>query len=237
MPKNIFVEVAVESLDQALCAEEMGADRIELCANLSQGGLTPTIGLVKACIRRLKIPIHVMLRSKPGGFVYAQEDWKIMLDDWKILSSLPISGIVFGALTTNLKIDYAKVEYILSKCKNQGIDFTFHRAFDIIEDKVATIKDLVDLGVDNILTSGGKAKAIDALDYLKALNATYGQKINIMVGSGINGKNVCHFVDAGIQNIHFTCYRSEIGDANTPIYFGDEHLFDRQKMSDIMLKI
>lgn len=185
-----IIEICVDSLDALLAAYKGGANRVELCSALSEGGLTPSIGFIRAA-RRLcpDLAIHVMIRPRMGDFLYSPEEKDLMLEDIKAISRLGVQGIVLGALTAEGMLDTPFIRSAKSIIP-EGISITFHRAFDVCRDRIATLEALCQLGVERILTSGGSPTAIEGASELAALISRYGKRIIIMPGSGISPLNI-----------------------------------------------
>lgn len=231
---NILVEVAVESADHAVLAEKYGADRIELCASLSQGGLTPNYGLISKTIASVEIPVHVMLRPRAGDFCYSETEFEIIKDDAKACAQLGVRGVVFGFLKDDLALDIERTVVLVNLCHRLGLKTSFHRAIDICINPEGAIVHLIDLEVENILTSGRRSKAIDGIETISKWHQTYGNDINIMAGSGITKDNVQAFIDKEIQTIHFTSHKKEDGLSADGFAFGEKHVFDPNRIEGII---
>ncbi|MCD2137641.1 copper homeostasis protein CutC [Salinicoccus halitifaciens] len=185
-----MLEVIATNLQDVIDANQYGADRIELCVNMHEGGLTPSIGLVEEAAKLSKIPVHVMVRSHDHGFVYNALDQQVMLSDIKHIKETNAAGIVIGALTYEGVVD----EYFLKKAiqRAEGLDITFHRAFDSARIQFEALQTLMKYdAVKTILSSGGEGEAADNLPLLIELNKVAREhgKV-IMPGGGININNV-----------------------------------------------
>jgi len=163
-------EVCVETIEQCLSAEEKGADRIELCADLCVGGTTPSYGIVKKAKEILKIPVFVIIRPRGGNFIYNYNEIEIMKYDIESLKSLNVEGFVIGILNKNNEIDWENLTFLTNNCNN--IDLTFHMAFDSINDdsKLQSIDKLISLGFKRILTKGSQFDAPSGIINLKKYN-------------------------------------------------------------------
>lgn len=183
----MIFEACTGSYIESLRAFKKGANRIELCDNLSEGGTTPSYGTIKKVVESIDIPINVIIRPRGGNFIYSDDEKEIMYTDIDMCKSLGVNAIVIGALTEDNKID---IEFI-SKVKElaKGLNITFHMAFDEIEDKKEAIDILVDLKIDSILTKGGKNSALENLDSLKELIEYAEDRIILIPGAGINEEN------------------------------------------------
>tara|TARA_B100000929_G_scaffold290770_2_gene285838 strand:+ start:472 stop:1194 length:723 start_codon:yes stop_codon:yes gene_type:complete len=197
----MLVEICANSLESAINAEKAGADRIELCAELGVGGITPSFGLMKAVKEKIKIPIHVLIRPRSGNFTYSTEEFETMLLDIEQCKQLEMDGIVCGVLLPDLTLDKMRTRELLKISKN--LKFTFHRAFDWVKDPVNTFQKLQDFGIDHVLSSGQKPTAIEGLALLKEL-LSKSDNCKIIPGSGINNENILQFKNAGFKEIHFS---------------------------------
>ncbi len=202
----MIIEICANSYASALAAQNAGADRIELCTQLSVGGLTPSFGLIKEVTSALTIPVHVLIRPKAGRFVYSETEMAIMKKDIAICKELGCAGIVSGALTPENEIDISATKQLIEA--SEGMEFTFHRAFDVANNPSKSLEQLIDLGVDRILTSGQQPKAINGLALLQHLLKISEEKIQIMPGSGINKENALAFKNAGFKMMHFSAIQN-----------------------------
>lgn len=196
------IEICANSFESAKAAQEAGANRIELCTELSVGGLTPSLGLIEKAIIELNIPIHVLIRPRSGNFTYSEEEFDVMLRDIAFCSEIGCAGIVSGVLNHHPEIDIKRTAELIEACK--GMEFTFHRAFDWVEDPIEEIQKLLDLKVTRLLSSGLKSTAIEGISLLKQLKETSKDKLEIMPGGGVNLENVLTFKEAGFKSIHLS---------------------------------
>jgi len=194
------IEICANSYQSALNAQLAGADRIELCSELSIGGITPSMGMLQQVVQDINIVIHVLIRPRSGDFCYSKQEFEIMKKDIEICKSLGINGIVSGVLLNNHEIDINGTKELIEISK--PLSFTFHRAFDCIKNPMEGLQALIDLKVDRVLTSGQKAKAIDGLPLLQLLLKHANNKIIILPGSGINSSTIEVFQASGFQEIH-----------------------------------
>lgn len=196
------VEICANSFESAKAAQDAGADRIELCTELSVGGLTPSLGLIEKTIIDLDIPIHVLIRPRSGNFTYSEEEFDVMLRDIAFCSEIGCAGIVSGVLNHEPQIDIKRTAELIKACK--GMEFTFHRAFDWVEDPIEEIQKLLDLRATRLLSSGLKSSAIEGISLLKQLKDTSEGKLEIMPGGGINLENVLTFREFGFKSVHLS---------------------------------
>jgi copper homeostasis protein len=197
----MLVEVCANSLESALNAEKAGADRIELCAELSVGGVTPSYGLMKAVAEKISIPVRVLIRPRSGDFMYSNEEFEIMKENIKLSADMGFKGFVSGILQDDFSLDVARTVELMQVAEN--MKFTFHRAFDWIDNPLGALRQLEEIGVDTILTSGQQNKAVNGIELLTALHAK-AEDCTIMPGSGINVTNVLKFKERGFEAIHMS---------------------------------
>ncbi|MGL4672150.1 MAG: copper homeostasis protein CutC [Cetobacterium sp.] len=183
----MILEACVESYSEALIAIKNGANRIELCDNLSEGGTTPSYGSIKK-IRELAIPTFVMIKPRGGNFCYSKDEIEIMIEDIRICKELGVLGVVFGTLTEYNEIDYSSLQKLINEAKPMSI--TFHKAIDEIKNPEAEILKLAQMGVDRILTSGKKDTAIEGSELLNKIIKTAEDKIKIVVAGGVTKYNL-----------------------------------------------
>lgn len=201
-----MLEVCVDTIQSALNAEKGGASRIELCSALSEGGLTPTVGLLKTIKSTLSIPIYAMLRPRRGmDFVYSDEEISSMKYDALQLKRVGADGFVFGVLNPDATVN-------TNVCKDfleiiSPLPATFHRAFDFVPDPFNSLTRLIQLGFSRVLTSGQACSAVDGISLLKELTELAKDRINIMPGGGINASNVGEILSKvpATKEIHASC--------------------------------
>lgn len=198
------LEIIATSLKDALLIEKGGGDRIELVSAISEGGLTPSIGLINEVCNSVKIPVYVMLRPHSKSFVYDKYDEKVILNDLENIKKTKAKGIVFGALNSNNTIDILLLKEIINN--KAHLKLTFHRAIDKSTNPLESLKILKDYDVERVLTSGGKFTAIIGIKTIKEMTEyANNYNIKIMAGSGINKSNlhlftkynICHEVHMG----------------------------------------
>ncbi len=196
-------EVAVDSLESALTAQDCGADRAELCADLGIGGITPSLGALELAVERLRIPVHVMIRPRRGDFLYTDAEFETMTRDIELAKSAGAHGVVFGMLLADGDIDRARTDELARAARPLSV--TFHRAFDMCRDPLAALTDLMDLGVDTLLTSGQAPSAAQGARLLEELVVRAAGRIEIMPGAGINAGNIARIAaETGARTFHFS---------------------------------
>ncbi|MFD2100785.1 copper homeostasis protein CutC [Flagellimonas iocasae] len=196
----MLVEVCANSLESALNAQSAGADRIELCSELGVGGITPSMGLIQLVKERLNIPVHVLIRPRSGHFHYSISEFEVMKADILACKQMGVDGIVSGMLHNDFSVDVEGTRELVELSK--PMHFTFHRAFDWVEDPITSFEVLETLGVATILTSGGNPSAADAIERLKKWQEQ--TSITLMAGGGINLDNARIFKEAGLKALHLS---------------------------------
>ena len=196
-----LVEIAVETLRSAVAAEAGGAGRIELCANLDEGGTTPDPALIAAVHARVRIPVVAIVRPRAGGFDYSAAEMRSMLESIAQLRALGVAGIVAGVLRSDSTVDVARMREIGDAAG--GLPVTFHRAFDATPSLPDALEDAIATGATRLLTSGGAATALDGAEVLAALVDQARGRIAIVAGGGIREENVGEVIArARVSQIH-----------------------------------
>lgn len=197
----MLIEACVDRVQSAIHAVAGGADRIELCQDLAIGGTTPSEGLVIQTMRAIDKPIVVMIRTRGGDFCYDEYEFAVMMEDIRRMRELQVAGIVTGMLSTDGRVDKKRMRQVIEAA--QGMEVTFHRAFDMTKNLGEALDDLSSLGITRVLTSGGMNLAMDGIDNLKKLVQKQ-SPVTIMVGSGISAENAKLFEEIGIREIHLS---------------------------------
>lgn len=197
----MLVEVCANSLESALNAERAGADRIELCSELAVGGITPSHGLLKVVREKVSIPVRVLIRPRSGDFTYSDDELDIMKRDIKFCSDLGYEGIVSGVLRSNFLVDEHHTKVLMEAASD--LKFTFHRAFDWVQNPLEALDILQNMGVDTLLTSGQQKCALEGAELLEELQK-HASNCTIMPGSGINTDNAHTFKEKGFRAIHLS---------------------------------
>jgi copper homeostasis protein len=199
--KTILVEACVDSVESARAAEKGGADRLELCDDLAEGGTTPSAGMIAECRDQVRIPIYVMIRPRGGDFLYSEPELEVMQRDIALARESGADGVVFGLLTSVGKVDSKRTGRLVSR--SFPLDVTFHRAIDVSRDALEALDVLIDIGVDRVLTSGGAASAMSGARVIRAMVERAAGRIGILAGSGINERNAAQVVKrTGVAEVH-----------------------------------
>lgn len=199
----IKVEVCVESLESVLTAQRAGAHRVELNSGIGLGGLTPTLNLLKQVRVKTQLPIICMVRPRAGDFCYTEHELELMLVEAKVLMECGADGLAIGVLDAQRRVSQDAVAKFKDICGDG--ELVFHRAFDCVVDLWQAASELIKLGVDRILTSGGQNTAMAGKAQLADLQSEFGHQIEILPGSGIRSSNVAELVEStGCQQVHGT---------------------------------
>ena len=200
MPTGLLLEIAVDSLARAMAAERAGADRLELCANLDVGGLTPSLELIRQIRAAVNIPIHVLVRPRAGIFVYNSSEFAEMKEDIDAIGDETVQGVVLGLLLADGSIDSQRTAELVALASPMQV--TFHRAFDAAKD-VAALEDVVVTGAQRVLTCGGAADAQTGASVLRSLIQLAGNRITILPGGGLHPGNIAEVARVtGAQEMH-----------------------------------
>ena len=197
-------EVCANGVESCLAAQEGGADRVELCAGIPEGGTTPSYGEILQARRLLtRTRLHVIIRPRGGDFVYSELEAGRMLEDIRMCRQLGVDGVVFGCLTKEGDVDTPLCQRLMEAA--QGMSTTFHRAFDRTRNARQALEDIIALGFDRILTSGQEPKAEAGIALLNELNRLAHGRIILLAGSGVDESNIAHIQrETGICEFHFS---------------------------------
>lgn len=226
------VEVCVDSVQQARNAADNGATRLELCANLNEGGTTPSAGMIEAVCSSTDVPVYTMIRPRPGNFVFDRDELAIMKTDIATARCSGAKGVVFGVLQENGWIDLEGTLDLLRTARAEGMHVTFHRAFDVCPRPDLALAALIQLEIDNLLTSGQRQSAYEGLTFIHQLVEAAEDKINIIAGGGISPENVRSIQQSGVKAIHFTARKKP--DTEPQFDFGEHWVFDTEKLRRIV---
>ena len=203
MEKYLF-EVCANSVESCIAAQAGGADRVELCAGIPEGGTTPSYGDILTAREHLRqTRLHVIIRPRGGDFLYSPTEQRIMLEDIGNARRLKADGVVFGSLTEEGEVDIPLMERLMEA--SQGMSVTFHRAFDVCRNPQKALEELIALGCDRILTSGQQSTAEQGIPLLKELQQQAAGRIILLAGCGVNEGNIARIAgETGIREFHFS---------------------------------
>jgi copper homeostasis protein len=204
---NFKLEICVDSIESAISAQSAGADRVELCSNLMEGGTTPGFGTIASVRDNLSIILNVLIRPRGGDFLYSDAEYDIMRRDIDICGEIGVDGIVLGILRTDGEIDVERtIKLIEIACP---MSVTFHRAFDMCADPFKGLELIIDSGAQRLLTSGQENKAEGGVGLIRKLIEKAGNRIIIMPGSGINENNISSIArETGAKEFHLTARKT-----------------------------
>lgn len=219
---EVLVEVVADSVHGAVAAEAAGARRIELCCAVGEGGLTPSVGLLRAVRAAVRIPVVAMLRPRRGDFLYSQDEFFVMRHDLDLLLQNGADGIVTGCLLPDGSVDCTRMEAIVRAAGRSPV--TFHRAFDLVRDPQQTLEELVALQVARVLTSGLAANALLGKARIRSACEQARGRIAVIAGAGVRAHNVAEIVrDTGVREVHLSASRfaqSAMAYANKDVAMG-----------------
>lgn len=217
---SIKIEVCANSLESALNAQKGGADRVELCANLYEGGTTPSAGEISLARDLLQIDLNVLIRPRGGDFLYSKNEIEIIKRDILYCKNIGVDGVVIGFLNPDGSIDKELTKEITELARPMTV--TFHRAFDMCNNPEGALEDLIEIGVDRALTSGAENKAIQGAGLLNNLVKQASNRIIIMPGSGIRASNISELIQkTGATEFHV----SERQSISSKMIFKRDHIF------------
>ena len=201
-----LIEICVEGIDGLLAAQAAGADRVELCASLLEGGITPSLGTVRTALKLATVPFHAMVRPRGGDFLYSQAEFDTMLADVEALRDLGVAGVVFGCLTADGTIDEARMSALVRAAG--PVNVTCHRAFDMARDPTEALEALIRCGVGRVLTSGQRDTAAEGATLLAALVRQAGNRIVILGCGGLDAGNIAGIRSrTGLTELHFAALK------------------------------
>lgn len=205
---NFQFEICTNSVESCIAAQEGGANRVELCAGIPEGGTTPSYGEIATAREVLtRTKLHVIIRPRGGDFLYSPIEIKTMLKDIEIARRLGADGVVFGCLTAEGEVDMAVMQELMKA--SEGLSVTFHRAFDVCRDAGKALEQIIGLGCHRILTSGQQANAEAGIPLLKELQQQAAGRIVLLAGCGVNENNIRRIAEeTGIREFHFSARES-----------------------------
>ena len=212
------VEICVETPQGIAAANAAGADRIELCASLEVGGLTPSAGLMRQAARG-DVATLAMIRPRSGSFIFDDDEAAVMVDDIRTARECGLKGVVLGAIRPDGNLDHDLLLHLSGHCA--GMERTLHRVFDLVRDPAAELEFAIKAGFTRILTSGQRPTAPQGQECLALLHAQAAGRIAILAGSGVNAGNVGALIRAtGVREVHASCRRPASSSATEGGEFG-----------------
>jgi len=226
----VKIEICAASIDALLGAQNLKVDRVEVCSSLEMGGVTPSLGFIQSAMH-LGLSTHVLLRPRPGGFVYSPSELDLIFEEIKVMNRLNVQGLVVGVLTPELRIDRKSMERIRSSFQGE---LTFHRAFDDLVEWRAEMDWLKSIGVNRILTSGLANSVSRGLPMLRDMVLHAKGQIQVMAGGGVNLANAAELLTTvKTDAIHFSATSKESLEPQS--FFSEERLvFDPHKAKKLV---
>ncbi len=230
---GILLEIVASTVEDCIAAENGGADRIELCAAIATGGLTPSLGTLIEVKKRVRIPLMAMVRPRAGGFCYSEEDFAVMRRDAALLIENGADGIVFGILHADVGVDTKRCGEMVAIAGDRQT--VFHRAFDVVGDPLRALEELVDLGFTRFLTSGQKETAYEGRELIQRLIQQAERRIEVLPGGKVRAHNVFELVEAtGCTQVHMTAFSAQT-ETSTSCEKVDQEIV--QRMRDVLSRV
>ncbi len=220
---NFHFEVCANGVESCIAAQNGGADRVELCAGIPEGGTTPSYGEILQAREKLNSTLlHVIIRPRGGDFLYNNDEIERMASDIRMARECGVDGVVFGCLTPEGMVDMQKNAYLMEQ--TAGMSVTFHRAFDHTCDPKQALEDIIKLGFNRILTSGQQPTAPQGIALLSELQQQSARRITILAGCGVNESNIKQlFLKTNISEFHFSARQTVVSKmrfSNPTVYMG-----------------
>ena len=202
MKRNIEVEVCTFSLESCVNAQTAGADRVELCAAMYDGGTTPSAGIIRMARKLLSIELYVMIRPRGGDFLYSGQEFELMKEEIRHVKESGADGVVLGILKADGTVDVERTRELVELAA--PLKVTFHRAIDMTRDLNEALEDVIRAGCYRVLTSGGRNTVAEGLEQIRALAKRAAGRVQVMAGSGVNAANTRSLLDAGVDAVHLS---------------------------------
>lgn len=226
---KVNLEICANSAQSAIAAQDGGAIRVELCENLAEGGTTPSAGQILLARKHLHIKLYVLIRPRRGDFLYNDLEYEIMQADIRNCVETGCDGVVIGMLKADGSIDKERCAELVRFAKQWGLGVTFHRAFDMCNDHFKALEDIIEIGCERILTSGGKTTAMEGASTIAHLVEQAVGRISIMAGSGVTEGNVADLVHyTHITEVHSSARAKVQGG----MQYKNDHILMSEGMSD-----
>ena len=202
-------ELCAYSVEACRIASTLGVNRVELCASPAEGGVTPSVATIERVAEIKGLDLSVMIRPRGGDFLYSDDEFQTMLQDIDHARKAGATGVVFGILTADGKVDIERTRTLVEASK--GMETTYHRAVDMTDDYEAAVEAIIAARCDRILTSGGYDKAIDGIENIRRAVEIAAGRIEIMAGSGVVAANAQALKDTGVDALHFSAKKMVAG--------------------------
>lgn len=227
----MVLEVVLENVAEALTAQKYGAKRVEICGALDLGGITPSAGIIKECLRLCTMEVHVMIRPRSGGFCYSDVEKQVMYKDIEECASLGCVGVVFGLLDEKGNIDTENTSFLSRHAKTLGLEVTFHRAIDFSNDIFIALEEVISTGADRILVAGHPEGVSKGHEVLKKLKQAAAGRIQIMAGGAVSPDDMQELIEADLDAVHINIRKSNHDRYNA--HLGNEYDIDENKIASI----
>jgi copper homeostasis protein len=224
------LELAVTTYEEAQLAAKYAFNRVEVCSALEIGGLTPSAGLIRQCVKYAEVEVHVLIRPRAGHFVYHVDEVAIMMRDIREAAKQGARGVVIGALSKDAKLDLESIERMFVQATNLGLEVTMHRAFDFCHSPLEALEQLASIGIHRLLTSGQKNTAIEGIELIQRLVMESNNRVQIMAGSGVNASNSHALRNVGVHALHFSARKSS---GSTDLSMGTLYQPDHDKILEV----
>jgi copper homeostasis protein len=188
----VLLEICAGSVTSCLAAQEGGADRVEFCDNLLEGGTTPSHGAISSAREKLQIGLNVIIRPRGGDFLYSEIEYEVMKRDILVCKQLGVDGVVIGLLTADGAVDVLRTGHLVELAAPMPV--TFHRAFDVAREPFKALEDIIATGCNRLLTSGQEASALEGAELIGKLREVAGKRLTIMPGAGVRLNNIARLV-------------------------------------------
>lgn len=238
---RIAIEICVSDVESAIAAEVGGADRVELCDNLAVGGTTPSAGTIAEASRWLSIPVHILIRPRPGDFVYSERELAVMRHDIEAAKALGAAGVVLGLLTGERAVDRDQAAPLIALAR--PLTVTFHRAIDQTRDLAESLDALIELGVDRVLSAGGRTTALKGVEMLRSLVDRAGARIAVMAGGRLDLDHLENIIQrTAVREVHLgtAVYRTVPGPVLPPARDESQaswHRVDAQRVANVVAHV
>jgi len=212
---SVTLEVCVETVAGCRSAAAAGADRLELCANLAQGGTTASLGAWRTARAATELPLVALIRPRAGDFLFDDDEHAAMLADVEAAREIGLDGVAIGCLTAGGDVDRRRVNELVRAARPMSV--TFHRAFDRVGDRERALAELIELGIDRLLTSGGARSAADGRAGLERLVARSAGRVEIIAAGSVRAENASVVLSAGVRALHASCSRPLSARSDVPL--------------------
>lgn len=224
LPQRLVIEACVDSVESAVAAQQGGADRVELCDNLVEGGTTPSLGAIELARQLLTIDLNVIIRPRGGDFCYTDVEFRVMQRDVETAKRAGANGVVIGILTPDGSVDRERTKALVELAHPMSV--TFHRAFDMAREPFQALETLIALRIDRVLTSGQEPTVLEGLDLITELVRRAGDRIIVMPGGGITERHIPKIIpQSGAREVHVllaTTVESPMQYRNPRVFMGGE---------------